>query len=308
MGVGLTFGSDPEFVIVDGNLNPQSAIKVFPGHGKESKIQVGDQAIFYDNVLLEFNLRPARTLMEFKANFKECLNGTEKILRKKNLYLLSKASLEFPALECEDDDACVFGCEPEFCIYNRTDEGKIMRVDPPVMEPGSTFRSCGGHIHIGHVMANWETGGDPATVIKLMDAFVGVASVFLDKDMTSTARKKLYGGAGSHRVTPYGVEYRTLSNFWLSDPRITEVIYKLTRLVIEKTLTNPTIIDGVIDLPSLQKLVNEGTPAQAWDFYHYALENTLPFELQTLVSQCLDCGYYNLPAERWNRVELKVAA
>lgn len=307
MGVGLTFGSDPEFVIVDGNLAPKSAIKVFPGHGKESKIPIGDQAIFYDNVLLEFNLRPARTLMEFNANFKECLIGASKILKKKNLYLRTRASLNFPALECEDDDACVFGCEPEFCIYNRTSDNKIMRVDPPIMEPGSTFRSCGGHIHIGHVMANWETGGDPATVIKLMDAFVGVVSVFLDKDESSAARKKLYGGAGSHRVTPYGVEYRTLSNFWLSDPKLTEIIYKLTRLVMEKVLTNPTVIDDVIDLPSLQKLVNEGSPQKALSFYEHALEGNLPFELQHLIDTCMDCGYYDLPQKRWAPL-LEVAA
>ncbi len=52
----------------------------------------------------------------------------------------------------------------------------------------------------------------PLEVIKAMDIFLGVPSIFLDGDKE---RRKLYGGAGAHRVKPYGVEYRTLSNFWL---------------------------------------------------------------------------------------------
>lgn len=298
--MGLSFGSDPEFLIVDRDMHPQSAIKVFPGHGKEAKIPIGDQAIFYDNVLLEFNLKPARNLLEFSANFRECLSGTSKILKRKNLYLSTTASLAFPEDQCEDDEACIFGCDPEFCIYNRTEDGKIMRVDPPLLPEGDTFRSCGGHIHIGHAIANWESGGDPATVIQLMDGFVGVVSLLIDKDMSSAARKQLYGGAGTHRVTPYGVEYRTLSNFWFSDPRLTEIVYKLTRLVVEKALTNPRLMDNLIDPVDLQRLINKGKLDEAYKFYDANLRKHIPFELQKWIESLLHSSHHSLLQEQWD--------
>lgn len=301
--MGLSIGSDPEFLIVDRNQEPQSAIRVLPGHGKESKLAIGDQSIFYDNVLLEFNLRPARTLMEFQANFKECLDGATKILKKKGLYLNTRASITFPADQCEDDEACIFGCDPEFNIYHRTKDNKIMRVDPPYCEPGNTFRSCGGHIHIGHILANWENGGDPATIVKLMDAFVGVISVLVDKDTTSLARKKLYGGAGTHRITPYGLEYRTLSNFWFSSPSLMAVIYKLTRLVMEKALTDPKVID---DIPPqlIQKLVNDGNFDEAYNFYNLAIRCHVPYELQGSIDQKIGEKFYEYPEQQWSMFAL----
>lgn len=63
-----------------------------------------------------------------------------------------------------------------------------------------------------------------------MDILVGVPSVIMDTDPTSLARKQLYGKAGRFRNTKYGIEYRTLGNFWLSSPELTSIIYDLTIL------------------------------------------------------------------------------
>jgi len=46
----------------------------------------------------------------------------------------------------------------------------------------------------------------------MMDLYLGVPSVLMDK---GELRKQLYGKAGAYRMKPYGVEYRTLSNFWI---------------------------------------------------------------------------------------------
>jgi len=68
------------------------------------------------------------------------------------------------------------------------------------------MRSAGGHIHV-------ETSLDKAAVIRAMDLFLGVPSLILDSK--GGMRRQLYGKAGAYRPKSYGVEYRTLSNFWI---------------------------------------------------------------------------------------------
>ena len=62
-------------------------------------------------------------------------------------------------------------------------------------------------------------------MVKSMDVLLGAGSCFYDKDRK---RRQLYGKAGAFRPKAYGVEYRSLSNAWLSD------IY-LTRFVAENS-------------------------------------------------------------------------
>jgi hypothetical protein len=50
-----------------------------------------------------------------------------------------------------------------------------------------------------------------------MDLYLGVPSVLMDQ---GEQRKKMYGAAGAHRVKSYGVEYRTLSNFWIFEEKL----------------------------------------------------------------------------------------
>ena len=47
-----------------------------------------------------------------------------------------------------------------------------------------------------------------------MDYTLGLDSLLLDSD---TRRRSMYGRAGSFRFKEYGIEYRTLSNFWIKN-------------------------------------------------------------------------------------------
>jgi hypothetical protein len=293
-------------MLVDRHGNLVSAIKVFPLASKDNKLQVNeDQYIFYDNVLLEMNVRPAKTLREFLQSFKECFDFTQDQLRKKSMYLKVRASSKFPLTQCEDADACIFGCDPEFCIYSRTADNKIMRVEPPVLPMGNTFRSCGGHIHIGHLIATVEHG-DPGMVVKLMDGFVGATALLIDPDETSAERRKLYGGAGTHRVSSYGVEYRTLSNFWLSSPKYVDVIYNLTRFVINQALTNPNVVDRLIDAKDLQEIINKGKEKDAEELFK-KLGRSLPFDLQENIEKLRTARTQVNVYDEWSRIKREAA-
>lgn len=309
---GLSFGSDPEFMLMkDGAEEPAltSAIKVLRNHGKTNKLPIaGSQAMFYDNVLVEFNIDPGHTLADFMHNFSTCLNFASKALAEKDCSLKAQASAVFPASECDDEEAFVFGCDPEFCIYHMSPEGAIVPMEPPSLPQGNTFRSCGGHIHLGHPIATIERG-NPPIVVKLMDAFVGATALLIDKDKTSAERRKLYGGAGTHRITPYGLEYRTLSNFWLATPLLTEIIYKLSRIVIQQALTNPEVIDHLIKPKELQALINTGNVSDASALYAKT-RRFMPHELQFLIEQAQERNHLERIEYEWedHLIPLQAAA
>jgi len=54
-----------------------------------------------------------------------------------------------------------------------------------------------------------------------MDVYVGLKCVALDNQ---PIRRTKYGHAGRYRPTDYGIEWRTLSNFWIFDAHTTTQI------------------------------------------------------------------------------------
>ena len=62
-------------------------------------------------------------------------------------------------------------------------------------------------------------------IIKTMDLFVGIPSVIQEPE---NDRKKLYGKAGAFRFKEYGVEYRTVSNYYLENEKLTKWVFGAT--------------------------------------------------------------------------------
>ena len=86
------------------------------------------------------------------------------------------------------------------------------------------------HIHLGYENPNI---GFSTTLVKYMDAFLGVPSVIYDTDVR---RRKYYGNAGSFRLTSYGVEYRVLSGYWLKSKETLNWVHKQTIKAVEAAL------------------------------------------------------------------------
>ena len=64
--------------------------------------------------------------------------------------------------------------------------------------------------------------------------FLGVPSVLMDE---GEMRKQLYGKAGCFRPKPYGVEYRTLSNFWIFKKKHIEWVWRNTARALKAVET-----------------------------------------------------------------------
>ena len=99
------------------------------------------------------------------------------------------------------------------------------------------------HIHIGYDNPDKETNFN---IIKQMDLYLGVPSIILD---THAERRQLYGKAGCFRHKKYGVEFRTLSNFWLFSPEL--ILWAATNSLIAasnfKTIDDQDLIISCIN-------------------------------------------------------------
>jgi hypothetical protein len=213
-------GSDPELFLFR-NGQPISSIGLVPGSKKRPHKVSAYEAIQVDNVAVEFNTKPTLDPDEFMESVGVCYEALSKHLNKidNTIQIVMIPSAEFPESELKTRAARRFGCEPDFNAWS----GGIN--EPP--ESTVTFRSCGGHIHLG--FSNPEDL-DHKRMIRLMDAHVGLFTSLICGDKE---RMKLYGKAGCFRFTKYGVEYRTPSNTWLTEDRFVYEVFKRTKEAVE---------------------------------------------------------------------------
>jgi hypothetical protein len=90
------------------------------------------------------------------------------------------------------------------------------------------WRFAGGHVHF----ALPEEERQPDNIrylVKTLDALLGIPSVCLAQNYDHFIRRRFYGLAGEYRMPPHGLEYRTLSNFWLMHPRAFMLVFDLAR-------------------------------------------------------------------------------
>lgn len=218
----FSIGSDPEFVLLNRKNQPKSAIGVLPK--KNSAKPIKGNTFYYDNVLAEIAIKPSFTKEEFLNNIRFCLRTLASILDKQSLRFDLKSSVNYPKKELLHDDARIAGCSPEWDVYS------LKCILPPEeIIQKTSFRCSGGHIHVGSDLL--QDANKIFNFVKMMDLFVGIPSIVLDLNNFSKERRKIYGKAGSHRITEYGLEYRTLSNFWFASPDHASLIYDLTYFV-----------------------------------------------------------------------------
>lgn len=202
--MSVTLGADPEIFFQRGGV-PASAIDLIGG-SKEVPLALGeDFFILEDNVAAEFNVPPSNTIYKWDEVLKKGIKHVEGFAEKAGMGLSHAASAHFAKNELRHPKAREFGCDPDYNAWS-------LGMNPRPKAKSSTFRTAGGHIHVGGIEEL-----DGIQVIRAMDLFLGVPSVVLDTD---TERRQLYGKAGAFRNKPYGVEYRTLSNFWIFDEKL----------------------------------------------------------------------------------------
>lgn len=203
----VTIGGDPEFFGINNDgyiVASQDIIKGEYG-AKERPLQLDGGSIHRDNVLMEITFDAAKTADQLVKNISSVMYQVECMLD-----TFSVKPLFVPSMYMEDEqlmhfEAQTFGCSPDWDAYL----GAINPA-PDAMGAGN-FRSAGGHVHAGF---NFRDVGDQFLAGVSADVFVGLPSVLLDTDGIER-KQRLYGKSGAMRPKPYGIEYRTPSNFWM---------------------------------------------------------------------------------------------
>jgi hypothetical protein len=241
-------GSDPELFLVDkDNRQIISAIPYIPGD-KYSPHQIPGlpegNMMQVDNIMVEFCLPATKLSKEFYKSFKDCVNYTNSIVPA-TLELEVRQSGLVQESQLLDPRTQVFGCDPDFNVW-------MDGMQNDSIDSKTNLRTCGGHVHIGYNDPDMETS---MNIIKALDIFLGIPSVILDNDRE---RKKMYGKAGAYRLKAYGVEYRSLSNFWLADEDIVNLVFNGIEMAIQ--FINENKLEKLTDEQSLkiQTCINTG--------------------------------------------------
>ncbi len=281
-----TIGTDPEFFIRSDKGKYLNAETMFPGTKDEPFPMNSGAGLQTDNVAVEFASPVGKDggdlVTKLRNTFKELF-----LMMPANTVLdLSPAAL-FDNDQLQTEQAQLFGCSPSYCAWDLVENE---RPNATV----SNLRSVGAHIHIGKADGD---GNDflldpygKINTVRMCDAFHGIISVVLDTSKESVMRKALYGKAGEHRPKEYGVEYRTLSPFWMKSPSLVMLIDALTtdalRFVREER--HEELIAELGGAEVIRNIINNGDVDKAREVIENVLFNHMSEDSKHFFKECSD--------------------
>lgn len=206
----FNLGCDPEFFFKRKQGNIVGAETVLPKNG----LRTDYGNIIIDGVQAELN-PVANTCRDLVANnIRTCFLSLNNALRGSDITCDFNRTIEISAIDLKAlaESSQTFGCAPSQSIYK--DKIDIKAVNASEYR----IRAAGGHIHLGHCdnpPLKKALVKDCKRTVAMLDIIVGNTSVLVDRDAGNVERRKLYGRAGEYRLPAHGLEYRTLSNYWL---------------------------------------------------------------------------------------------
>lgn len=246
----LTLGADPELFLVDAANAFVSAVGKIGGTKRNPQpLPIGEGfAVQEDNVAVEYNIPASASKVAFNHNIARAMSYLSDRVSQLGLHFVNESAVSFPMKELYTPEAMTFGCDPDFNAWDKGKRNPRPRADDP------TLRSCGGHVHVGYT---FNTRKDVINFIKHMD-MATIGSVLMDK---GEKRRQLYGKPGAFRYKPYGCEYRSLSNFWVFESRLTDWVWDATEMALDAWQNNKFDVDANRDL--ILDAINNGNKAAA---------------------------------------------
>ena len=224
--MSYTMGADPEMFIFAGR-------KLLPAYEFLPSKMASESTIYWDGFQAEWKYSGGEFCLNLfvhdtQHQLKRLLRYARKYNEKATLSLQNVVAIPQALLKSAPEQYVALGCEPSFNAYG----SKPDSMDNPRK---LKIRVAGGHMHFG----GWSRAMGSASfvhTIKVLDSIVGIWAVGAAQNIDVPLRRKYYGLAGEYRLPKYqysrGLEYRTLSNFWLCHPRIMQITFEIARCAI----------------------------------------------------------------------------
>lgn len=252
-----TLGADPEFFLTEG-------AKLVPAFEVLSDKKTSPQ-LFWDGFQAEFTLSSWSCIQLVTENIQRGLWRLLSVVRAKNakLSLLPQDSVRIEPKRYKPE-FLQLGCDPSLNAYGVTGD---IPMDPSLLP----WRFAGGHIHFG---AEWlknhpDKVREAVKIVKALDKTLGIFSVSAGAAYErNKIRRRYYGLAGEFRLPPHGLEYRTLSNWWMCHPAITHMTLEFARAIFQIAplglldfwYGDEDTVQGIIntyDVPEARKLLKK---------------------------------------------------
>ena len=225
----FTFGADPEFFLKLGHINV-SAHDLVPGT-KARTFKTLNGWVQADGTAIEFNTVPASSARAFAYNVGLAIRDVRAIVPSVFKFDIAPVvKFDTAYWRYVPKKAKELGCDPDYSAFR---EGRL-NAAPHFDSFNETYRSGGGHLHIGwgenFDYADKSHKYDCILMINSLEAVISAYSKLWDHDKT---RKEWYGGDGAFRPKSFGVEWRGLSNAWVSQPAIHGWLFNVSKAVYE---------------------------------------------------------------------------
>lgn len=247
-------GSDPEMFIRD-HAGIYHAIGLIGG-SKSAPLVIGGGALQEDNVLLEFNTDPTDKQDVFLSRIRQVMGEASERIDMMGFQLVPKVSshvYDEALMQTFPESAFQFGCTPDYNALTGEQNPTPSAVNP-------NLRTAGGHIHIGWSHLHEVTKELQGKVGVLCDYYLGLPSLALDND---DLRRELYGKASAVRYKPYGVEYRTLSNFWIWEDELVKWAFTQAQKAYTAATTFGDNLLAIVPPQDVQNAINTNDRALA---------------------------------------------
>jgi len=265
----VNLGCDPEFFFASKEGKTIGSEKVLPKKGLALNDGSRSKCVI-DGVQAELNPAPSPCRESLAYHIFACFTQLKKTLAN-NVTVVAAPVVDIDQSELDSlsEGSRVFGCAPSTNVYNEGDDktSKIA-VDPKKY----LKRSAGGHIHLGNYYVGYLADKyksdvfnnpyqtalrlekalkvTPEITVPILDYIVGNTAVLIDRDPSNAERRKNYGRCGEYRIKEYGLEYRTLSNFWLRSYPLFSLMFGLARLAIlmvEQSVEGNDYVKAIFD-------------------------------------------------------------
>ena len=266
--VSFTIGCDPEIFVENNNNKFVSAHGLVEG-SKSSPKKILNGAYQVDGMALEFNTDPVpakNAFLSFNLKIVSVVQQLKQATKGMTFAKTCVAEFDENYLDSVPEEAKELGCDPDYNAYTLEEN--------PRPDAKVNFRTASGHVHFGwgaDIPVNHPDHMEIcANFVKVLDLTLGLPSVIIEGP---NKRRELYGRAGAFRPKPYGVEYRTPSNFWIFSKILRQGVYQaggeaITLLTRYETAEKvyERLLPGVTE-EEVQRIINTSDVDSAMNLY-----------------------------------------